>query len=232
MSKNTKTKKKTPAKRPSKPQPNKTAPNKPAKKPAVKAAPKPAAKPATKPAVKPPVVKPSVASPMTGKAINSPRRIVQNGYSRPSPLRQDGSPKITAKVWEIADQISAANKIKADAETKRLGQTVLPSPASRQQVLAKCDELRIPYSVFQNQFYRWRKFNGLFGRVKKDGTIAKCSGGPRKYRKPLLATKTAANASETAAPTPAPIAPKPIVKPPAKPELGKALPFAVPPVKR
>lgn len=208
----------------------------PVKKPAVKSKPKVAAKPAAKPPVplanrpiktpvkvaapakktvtkKRPTPKPPVVVKVaTGKTVVAPAvsKIAQNGYTRPKPTRNDGTPKITHRVWAIADEISARHA--ADAKANKTE----PKPATRQEVLTACEAEKIKYSTFSNQFYRWRKFNGLFGRVKKDGTPAKPLGkpGPRKAAKPapkpLVATK-----------------PKPPVKPPVK-TIQPAFPFMSP----
>lgn len=187
----------------------------------------------TKPAVKPPVVtKTTGAKPIVVPA----KRIEQNGYTRPSAAWSNGKPKVTFRVWQIADEISAAKGTKAKAEGKK------PQPATRKEVLAACAAEKISYSIFSNQFYRWRKFNGLFGRVKLDGTIAKVTGGPRNRGKrpppkPLLATKPAfpvKPVAPAAKPTPAPVQVAPAAaKPPVKPALGKpALPFPVPAVSK
>jgi hypothetical protein len=215
-----------------------------AKKPAK---PSPKAKPATK---KPPLpVKVKLAG---GKTLTVPAsaKISQNGFTRPKPVAADGSPKITHRVWQIADEISAENK-------KNTPKFQKAKPASRQQVLTVCEAEGIKYSTFSNQFYRWRKFNGLFGRVKKDGTIAAVTGGPRRgaqagskpkaKKPPLPAKKPAAKAAPNVkapakAKAPAkskpkakkkPAAPAPVVATtPAAPAVGETapLPFPVPAV--
>ena len=237
-----------------KPAPAKTPAKKPAVKKTVKpAAPKPAvaiAKPAPKkpavkvavPAKKPTKVKasgvphsvpreeiakkrptpkpPVVVKVVPGKTVTAPAvsKIAQNGFTRPKALRNDGTPKITHRVWAIADEISARHS--ADAKVNK----TTAKPATRKEVLTACEGEQIKYSTFSNQFYRWRKFNGLFGRVKKDGTLAKPLGktGPRKAPVP--------DAAELNLPVPAPVPavkPKPPVKSRAKSD-APVFPFMLP----
>lgn len=207
-------------------------------------------KPAVKPAVKPPVKpvatprKPAVVSP-----VAKPGKIAQNGYTRPRPTNSEGKPKLTFRVWQIADEISAKNAAKAKAKGEK------GKPATRAEVLAQCVKEKIKYSTFSNQFYRWRKFNGMFLRLRKDGTLSKPMGiqkgkrgkpqkpAVRKANKPpvkrtavakikhVLAQKSAKPAVKKPAKPAAPAKPAVAVKPAIKPPVVAApLPFPLPPV--
>lgn len=97
-------------------------------------------------------------------------KLTQNSINRPKPFTSDGKPKLTFRVWQIADEISARNRV----------------IATRQEVLDACNNEEIKYSTFSNEFYRWRKFNGKFGRIRKDGVAAAVTGGPQpKKIKPI-----------------------------------------------
>lgn len=169
---------------------------------------------------------------VTARAVPPSPKISQNGFTRPKPVRKDGAPKITFRVWEIADQISARKAVEAKKTKSKA------KPATRQEVLTQCEKEKIKYSTFSNQFYRWRKFNGLFGRIRKDGKLAAVTGGPRKQVKPVAPSKKklARKPQRQTGKKKGAVAPKPAVKtPPApivatKPAVPKqtALPFAVP----
>ena len=68
-------------------------------------------------------------------------RQVQNGVTRPAPGTS------TARVWEIADEISAKAK----------------APASRADVLKVAEAAGLNTSTCATQYGRWRVFNGLKG---------------------------------------------------------------------
>ena len=68
-------------------------------------------------------------------------RQVQNGVTRPA----DGTS--TARIWEIADEISAKAK----------------APASRADVLKVAEAAGLNTSTGATQYGRWRVFNGLKG---------------------------------------------------------------------
>lgn len=68
-----------------------------------------------------------------------PEKVVQNGIVRPNAGTK------TAKVWDIADGLSAANK----------------SPAARKDVLAEAQKADINVSTAATQYGQWRKFHGL-----------------------------------------------------------------------
>ncbi len=162
--------------------------------------------------------KPAVHIPIVGgkQIIIVPEKIIQNGQTRPAPQWRDGRPKITFRVWQIADELAAT----------------LKRPPTRREMMVACaaegndpvtGKPKITYALFSNHFYRWRKFNGINGRLKKDGTHIHCTGGPRKFRTPApeITTKLPSKPPVVAAPV------KPIV---AKPGAKPALPFPVPPV--
>lgn len=201
-----------------------------AKKPAPKATkPKAKAKPAA--AKKPPVV---VKTGGNAVVVPSVAKVTQNGVSRPRATFGDGTPKKTARVWQIADELSAKNAATAKASKTEA------QPPTRQEMLAACAKEKITPAVCWNQFYRWRKFNGLFGRIKLDGTVAAVTGGPKRgaqaetpkakpsAKKPAAKVKAPAKpkATKPAAPKPA----KPAVKPPvvATGSAQAVLPFVVP----
>lgn len=73
-------------------------------------------------------------------------KIVQNGVTRP----KDGTK--TARVWEIADELSAA----------------AGKPAKRKDVIAKILEEGGNPATAATQYGRWRKFNGLQGSDEVD----------------------------------------------------------------
>jgi len=197
----------------------------PAPKPVVPAKPVVAVKPTGKAVPQTPTLlvgakKPAVVIPIAGgKPIVVPSpKIQQNGITRPRPTDTDGKPKITHRVWKIADEISAKKAQLAAEESKQTGVVVKAKPATRQEVLVACSAEQIGYSNFSNHFYRWRKFNGLFGRIKKDGTKAACTGGPRKYTGFTEKPKPAPKPPLTTIPALPPI---PSKKPTAKPLLSK-----------
>ena len=205
---------------------------KPAKKPAVKAKKTTAKK--SRPS-KAKVVKVKLAG---GKAVVAPLspKIIQNGIARPRPSYTDGRPKVTFRVWEICDTLAAKNFHEAKKKKKTA------EPPTRQQVLKACNDAGgITYSVFSAQFYRWRKFNGLFGRMTKSGEVAAVTGGPKRGAQ---AEKPAAvKPKPPATKKPAPKGKKPAAKPaiptkaaqpelsletPAAPAASSVLPFPVP----
>jgi hypothetical protein len=108
----------------------------------------------------------------SGKIIEVPRtKIVQNGILRPRMEAVNGVMPVHSRVWQIADSLSAK----------------LRRVPFRQEMLTACGqeneanpERPITYHVFQNAFYSWRKFNGVAGRVKVDGTIGRVTGGSRR----------------------------------------------------
>lgn len=210
--------------------PNKTAkkvPAKPAKKTSRERL--PSGKKQSYPTEKPSLSKPAVSLKLkNGNVLKAPApRIAQNGYTRPTPSWSDGRPKVTARVWQLADELAAAAM----------------RPPTRVEMLAAVEKfnktapavLKITYAVFQNQFYRWRKFNGLFGRVKKDGTMARLTGGPSDKRVDPVAVAAAKPAVKPPVKKPAPkkpakpVATKPAAKPlPAAKPAQMKLPFPVP----
>ncbi len=136
-----------------------------------------------------------------------PARIMQNSVKRPLAL-WDGRINPLARVWEIADKISAEKKKKAGKGKAE--------PATRAEVLSACRKARLTYANFQNGFYPWRRFNGLFGG--KNAT-----GG--RGAKPLTARgRLAAKRKDKVSPA-APKAAKPVKT------AKKAAPKAKPPAK-
>lgn len=104
-----------------------------------------------------------------GVIVPTVPKMIQNGITRPADTWGDGRPKVTAQVWQIADKLAA--------ETKRIPtrKEMLNAIGDLNPTLP--DELKITHSVFANQFYRWRHFNGVQGHRRLDGVITKCSGG-------------------------------------------------------
>ena len=72
-------------------------------------------------------------------------KIEKNGVVRP----RTGTG--TAKVWEIADALSAAAN----------------APAKRKEVLDECTKQSINVSTAATQYGKWRKFHGLEREVKE-----------------------------------------------------------------
>lgn len=102
------------------------------------------------------------------KATRATNLVEKNGVRRPGP---DGN---TGKIWEIADDIS-----------KKTG-----APAYRKDVLAAADKQGIPTATAATQYGRWRKFNGLDGRL------------PSRTEKTTKPAKKAAAKGKPAAPKP------------------------------
>jgi hypothetical protein len=150
-----------------------------------------------------------------GKVVMIRELVKQNGITRPSPSWHDGTPKITYKVWEVADQLS-----------KEFGRPVKRKELFR--YFAKWNKenpnFAVTVSVFGNEFYRWRKFNGIHGRVTKSGKVVMSKGRKRKENtgpRPKV-VKAPAVVSEqpefafTALPNPEPVeTPAPVVQVPA-----------------
>lgn len=99
---------------------------------------KAAAKPATKAKAKP-VAKVKAKTTVSAKAKDE-----QNGIPRPADVT-----KGVGRVWAIADEISRKTK----------------KPASRSAVLERTATEGIPDSTASTQYGRWRKYNGLTGRI-------------------------------------------------------------------
>ncbi len=104
-------------------------------------------------------------------------RIHQNGVTRPRKFFNNGRPNICVKVWEIADEISAQHAQATQLLAKKTKKKQPPAgPATRAEVLKACVAAKIKYTTFVNEFYSWRIFNGIRGRINKDGKPAKPYG--------------------------------------------------------
>ena len=75
----------------------------------------------------------------TAPVVEKPAKVEQNGVTRP----KEGTK--TGKVWEFADELSAA----------------INAPAKRADVLAKANAAGINPATTTTQYGRWRKFHGL-----------------------------------------------------------------------
>jgi hypothetical protein len=78
-----------------------------------------------------------------------PEKVVQNGVVRPNAGTK------TAKVWDIADALSAK----------------LQAPAARKDVLAEATKADINVSTAATQYGQWRKFHNL-GKEPTEKTAA------------------------------------------------------------
>lgn len=78
------------------------------------------------------------------KKAAKPAAVVQNDVTRPS----SGA---TAKVWELADKVSAANK----------------KPATRKEVMEAGLAEGLVAGTINTQFGKWRKFHGLAAEPKE-----------------------------------------------------------------
>lgn len=123
-------------------------------------------------------------------------RIHQNGVTRPKKFFANGRANICVRIWQIADEISALHARETAAKAKATKKKQPPAlPATRAEVLAQVNKEnanskpseKLRYTTFVNEFYAWRIFNGIRGRIKKDGTPAKPygykGGKPRKGSK-------------------------------------------------
>ena len=88
------------------------------------------------------------AKPPKPKKEKLPELEQRNGVTRPRP-KAEGS---TARVWEIADGISAKES----------------RPAQRGEVLEAGEALGINPATISTQYARWRKFYGIEGRQPKE----------------------------------------------------------------
>lgn len=114
---------------------------------------KSAKKPAKK-AVKKTAAKKKAAAPKAAPYLYQSK----NGATRPKPGGK------TARVWEISDEL-----------TEKTGQTAI-----RSEVIALVVKEKIPSATGATQYNLWRVFNGLKGRLTKEG---KLKGGKQKPKK-------------------------------------------------
>lgn len=94
-----------------------------------------------------------------GRTLVVREYVRQNGVTRPHPTWSDGTPKVTYRVWEIADRISKEQG--RPAEAKEVSRALV----KLNEELPLAD--RVGAWVFNNEFYRWRRFNGIQGRKVK-----------------------------------------------------------------
>ncbi len=128
----------------------------------------------------PKVAKPAKLAPKAGKRslrklsgkFSRPPRIEQNGIVRPPAPGPGEKATATYKIWKIADEISAANKNRADAKKDKS----LAVPASCKQVKERAEREKISSFSVTQAYYQWRKFHGIRWRLRKDGTISKPMG--------------------------------------------------------
>lgn len=102
---------------------------------------------AAQPAAPAPAATPDAVGSKKGKKEAKPKveLVTQNNVSRP----QDGTR--TARVWEIADELSAA----------------AGKPCKRKEVIEKALAEDLNAATAATQYGRWRKFHGLVGSDEK-----------------------------------------------------------------